>query len=126
MISLPSKLGNTSLEGSNMEKDEILKKSREENKNRDFVEAEALNRANAIALAVGVMVCGVVSILRGLLTEKGTEPAVWTVMFGMMSAGMLVKFVKLRRRHELLLGLLYLGFCVFFFALYLRDLLGMA
>lgn len=126
MIRIPSKLGNTSLEGSNMEKDEILKKSREENKNRDFVEAEALNRANAIALAVGVIVCGVVSILRGLLTEKGTEPAVWTVMFGMMSAGMLVKFVKLRRRHELLLGLLYLGFCVFFFALYLRDLLGMA
>ena len=44
-----------------MDKDEILKKSREENKNRDFVEAEVLNRANAIALAVGVMVCGVVS-----------------------------------------------------------------
>lgn len=109
-----------------MDKDEILKKSREENKNRDFVEAEVLNRANAIALAVGIMVCGVVSILRGLLTEQGTEPAVWTVMFGMMSAGMLVKFAKLHRRHELLLGLLYLGFCGFFFALYLHDLLGMA
>lgn len=126
MIRIPSELGNTVWEVPAMDKDEILKKSREENKNRDFVEAEVLNRANAIALAVGVMVCGVVSILRGLLTEKGTEPAVWTVMFGMMSAGMLVKFVKLRRRHELLLGLLYLGFCVFFFALYLRDLLGMA
>lgn len=126
MIKIPSELGNTVWEVPAMDKDEILKKSREENKNRDFVEAEVLNRANAIALAVGVMVCGVVSILRGLLTEKGTEPAVWTVMFGMMSAGMLVKFVKLRRRHELLLGLLYLGFCVFFFALYLRDLLGMA
>lgn len=109
-----------------MNKDEILKKSREENKDRDFVEAEVLNRANAIAIAVGIMVCGVLSVLRGLLSEKGTEPAVWVVMFGMMSAGMLVKFVKLRRRHELLLGLLYLGFCLFFFALYLRDLLGMA
>lgn len=126
MMTIPSKLGNTDLEGSIMNKDEILKKSREENKDRDFVEAEVLNRANAIAIAVGVMVCGVLSVLRGLLTEKGTEPAVWTVMFGMISAGMLVKFVKLRRRHELLLGLLYLGFCLFFFALYLRDLLGMA
>ena len=109
-----------------MDKDEILKKSREENKNRDFVEAEVLNRANAIALAVGVMVCGVVSILRGLLTEKGTEPAVWTVYFSVLATTMLVKFAKMRKRHELLLGLLYLGFCVFFFALYLRDLLGMA
>ena len=107
-----------------MDRDEILKKSREENKDRDLVEAEVLNRANAIALAVGVMVCGVISILRGLLTEKGTEPAVWTVMFGMMSAGMLVKFVKLRRRHELLLGLVYGGFCVCFFVFYLHFELG--
>ena len=109
-----------------MDKDEILKKSREENKDRDFVEEAVLARANTIALAVGMVMCGIISILRGLLTEKGTEPAVWTVMFGMMSAGMLVKFVKLRRRHELLLGLLYLAFCVFFFVLYLRDLLRMA
>ena len=109
-----------------MDKDEILKKSREEYKDRDFVEAEVLNRANSIALAVGVIVCGVVSILRGLLTEKGTEPAVWTVYFSVLATTMLVKFAKMRKRHELLLGLLYLAFCVTFFVFYLHDLLGMA
>ena len=109
-----------------MDRDEILKKSREEYKDRDFVEAEVLNRANSIALAVGVIVCGVVSILRGLLTEKGTEPAVWTVYFSVLATTMLVKFAKMRKRHELLLGLLYLAFCVTFFVFYLHDLLGMA
>ena len=64
-----------------MDRDEILKKSREENKNRDFVEAEVLNRANAIALAVGVMVCGVVSILRistlSMLASRSPKPSVF-------------------------------------------------
>lgn len=106
-----------------MDKEEILKKSREENKDRDFVEEAALAKANSIALAVGVMMCGVISILRALFTEQGAEPAVWTVYFSVLATTMLVKFFKLRRRHELLLGLLYLAFCVFFFVLYLRGLL---
>lgn len=109
-----------------MDKNEILKKSREENKNRDFVEEAALAKANTIALAVGMMMCGIVSILRALLTEKGTEPAVWAVYMSVLATTMLVKFFKLRRRHELLLGLLYLAFCVIFFVFYLHDLLEMA
>ena len=109
-----------------MDKDEILKRSREENKDRDFVEEAVLAKANSIALCVGILMCGIISILKGLLTEKGTEPAVWTVYFSVLATTMLVEFVKLRRRHELLLGLLYLAFCVTFFVFYLRDLLGMA
>ena len=109
-----------------MDRDEILRKSRQENKDRDFVEEAALAKANTIALAVGMIMCGIISILRGLLTEKGTEPAVWTVYFSVLAATMLVKFFKLRRRHELLLGLLYGAFCVTFFVFYLWDLLRTA
>lgn len=46
--------------------------------------------------------------------------------FSVLAAGMLVKFAKMRKRHELLLGLIYLAFCVTFFVFYLCDLLGMA
>lgn len=109
-----------------MDKDEILKKSREENKDRDFVEEAVLAKANSIALCVGIMMCGIISLLKGILTEKGTEPAVWTVYFSVLATTMLVKFAKMRRRHELLLGLLYLAFCVTFFVFYLHDLLEMA
>ena len=70
--------------------------------------------------------CGSISILKGLLTEKGTEPAVWTVYFSVLATTMLVKFAKMRKCHELLLGLLYLAFCVTFFVFYLHDLLGTA
>jgi len=106
-----------------MDKDEILARSREENKDRDFVEAEALNRANAIALSVGIMVCGLLSVLHAIFADT-PDYGIWTVYFSVLATTVLVKFAKLRRRHELVIGLLYLGFCVFFFVFYLLDLLG--
>ena len=108
-----------------MERDEILERSRKENKNGDFVEAAVLAKANAIAIAVGIIVCGILSVLHAIFAET-PDFSVWTVYFSVLAATMLVKYVKLRRTHELLLGLLYGGFCIFFFVLYLRNLLGTA
>ena len=106
-----------------MDKDEILKRSREENKDRDFVEAEVLNQANRIALAVSMLLCALLSGLHAIFREK-PDCAVWVVQFGILATGMLVKFAKLRRRHELLLGLLYGGFSLCFFVFYLHFGLG--
>ncbi len=108
-----------------MDKDEILARSREENKDRDFVEAAVQARANTIALAVGIIVCGLLSVLHGIFADT-PDYSIWTVYFSVLATTMLVKFAKLRRRHELAFGLLYLGFCVFFLVFYLRDLLGAA
>ncbi len=106
-----------------MEKDEVLKKSRAENKDRDFVELEALHRANNIAVSVSMLICALVSVLHAIFRDS-PDYAVWIVQFGILSTVMLVKFTKLRRRHELLLGLLYGGFCVCFFVFYLHFELG--
>ncbi len=106
-----------------MDREEILAKSREENKDRDFVEAEALGKANTIALSVGILMCGLLSVLHAIFADT-PDCGIWTVYFSVLATTMIVKFVKLRRRHELVIGLLYLGFCVFFFVLYLQDLLG--
>ncbi len=108
-----------------MDRDEILKRSREENKDQDLVELEVLHRANNIALSVSMLICALISVLHAVFRDS-PDYAVWIVQFGMLSTVMLVKFAKLRRRHELLLGLLYLAFCVTFFVFYLHDLLEMA
>lgn len=108
-----------------MDKDEILAKSREEHKDRDYVEAEAMVKANSIALSVGFIVCGALTILHAVFADT-PDYAVWTVYFSVLAAIFLVKFARLRRRHELIMGLLYLAFCLFFFAFYLRTLLGWA
>lgn len=106
-----------------MDKDEILAKSRAENKDRDFVEAEALSRGNAAAFTTGVLLCSLISVLHAVFKDS-VDYGVWTVMFGMMSTIMLVKFARLRKRHELLIGLTYLALAVIFFVFYLRDALG--
>ena len=106
-----------------MDKDEILERSRKENRNKDFVEGEALSKANGVALTVGLILCALLSVLHSIFKDS-VDYSVWTVMFGIMSTVMLVKFAKLRRRHELIVGLGYLALAIFFFAFYLRDVLG--
>ena len=125
MIAIPSKLGNMVWEVCAMDKDEILAKSRKENKDMDFVEAEVLSKANGIALNVGIIVCGLLSILHAIFRET-VDFSAWTVYFSALTATMLYKYVKLRRRHELLIGLFYAACCVMFFVFYLRDVLGVS
>lgn len=105
-----------------MDKDEILAKSRKENRDADLVELEVLHRANGVALSVSLAVCAVISILSAI--GGGMNYSVWAVQFSMLSTIMLVKFAKLKRRHELLLGILYAGFALFFFVFYLHRELG--
>ena len=105
-----------------MDKDDILERSRKEHKDRDFVEMEALSKANSVALSVGVILCALLSILHATL-RNSVDYGVWTVMFGIMSTIMLMKFAKLRRRHELVIGLFYLVSAICFFLNYLRHVL---
>lgn len=105
-----------------MDKDEILAKSREENKNRDFVDMEAGHKGNEAAFTVGVLLCSLLSTLHAIFRDS-VDFGVWTVMFGMMAAIMLTKFIRLKKRHELLLALGYAALSVFFFALYLQRVL---
>lgn len=106
-----------------MDKDEILKKSREENRDRDFVEEAVLATANALSLGVGMVVCGLLSVLSAIFRD-GPDYSVWTVMWAIHASTFLFKYHKLHKRHELILGLFYGALCVFFFVLYLRRTLG--
>lgn len=106
-----------------MDKEEILAKSRKENQNRDLVELEAVNKANDAALTIGILVCILLTALHHTFLHS-VDLGVWTVDGAIMSTLHMAKFAKLRLRHELLLGLLYGGVCVFFFVFYLHLTLG--
>lgn len=106
-----------------MDKEEILERSRRENRDRDFVEEEAVNKANAIAFSVGMMVCGLLSVLHAIFRDS-MEYSVWVVMWAISASVFLVKYHRLRKRHELVLGIFYGALSVFFFICYLRRTLG--
>lgn len=108
-----------------MDKDEILERSRKEHKDMDFVELEAVNKATGVAINVGLAVCVLLMIIHAILQVRMDNSA-WTVMFSILATVMLVKFAKLRRRHELVIGLIYLFVTIVFFVWYLRDVLGVS
>ena len=100
-----------------MDRDEILKRSREENKDRDFVEEAVMATANSLSLAVGMIVCGLVSVLSAIFPGG---PVMWVIH----ASTFLFKYHKLRKRHELMMGLFYIALAVFFFVCYLHLKLG--
>ena len=105
-----------------MDKDEILERSRKEHKDLDLVEQEAISKANIVANTVGEVVCGILTVVHAIVRD-GIDTSAWTVMFSIMSTIMLVKYVKLHRRHELVVGLLSLVCAICFFLGYLRHVL---
>ena len=108
-----------------MDKDEILERSRKEHKDRDFVEDEALAQASKIAITVGMIVCGLLTIIQAYAQHR-VDYGAWTLIYSIISTIDWVKFAKLRRRLNLVGGLIYLVGAIFFFILYLRDILGVS
>lgn len=104
-----------------MDKDEILEKSRQENRNRDLEELEVQKRASSIGMFVGVFLCGLVEIL-GAVFDSGPMMELWFVFFGVLGTVFAVKFAKLRKKHELALCIVYYLFAAVDLALFVREL----
>lgn len=106
-----------------MEKDEILAKSRKENQYKDPVEQAAFQKANDTALTVGIVVCVLLTVLHRQVLGV-TDFGVWTVDWAIMATVYIVRFVKLRKKLDLILTLLGVGLFLGFLWFYLRRTLG--
>ena len=106
-----------------MDKEEILAKSRRENQNKDFVELEAVNRANDAALTIGILVCILLTALHHTFLHSA-DLGVWTVDWAIMATLYIVKFARLRKKPDLVMGLLGLILFAGFLCCYLHITLG--
>ncbi|MGN0488364.1 MAG: DUF6442 family protein [Ruminococcus sp.] len=106
-----------------MKKEEILEKSRNENKGSDEMELFALATAGKLAAQIGMIVCCIVAILQAIFTEAISFES-WMIYFSILGTIFTVKYVKLRRKHELVLAILYVGFFIFFTVLFVIRLVG--
>lgn len=96
-----------------MNKEEILAASRKENKNQDIVEAECLKQASRVAYTVGCLVCCLICTLQWVFA-KTINWGCWVVNFSILGTIFLVKAIKIKKRHEILVATLYYGLCAFF------------
>lgn len=104
-----------------MTKEEILAKSREENKNRDEMERFAYAKAGQRACAVGGLVCVIVILLEFIFAAR-VSFSTWAVYLSMTGTMLLTKYLSLKKKHELIFGILQLVFALLFLGAYAVQL----
>ena len=89
-----------------MNKDEILAKSRAENKNKDVYEQEILKQASRSAVVVQ-MAFATLFFVTQILTGGGINWGLWAIVFSTNMTINWVKYIKLHRKHELVIAIAY-------------------
>ena len=84
-----------------MEKEEILKKSRVENKNGDEKSLNDRNFSYAIGECVGSCLCMILTILERLLFDR-TVTSLWIVYIGISFTVALTGFIKSKKKKLLI------------------------
>ncbi len=106
-----------------MTKDEILQKSRSENGGKDIEDLDVQRSAAWVAYFGSLGLCVLVSLLSWLFTRRVSVQC-WIVFFGMLCIAFFVKFVKLRKLHELFVALSYLVILLLLVITFVLELTG--
>lgn len=106
-----------------MDREEILQKSRAENKNKDIYEQEVLKLANAATVIV-MMSLATLFFAVQIFVGGGTNWGIWSVVFSANMTTFWVKYWKLRRRHELAMAILSTVIVSFFSAEHIYHLIA--
>ena len=104
-----------------MDKDEILKRSRNENRGQDEMEREVDAKAGRQAAAVGLLACGLLFLTEQLIKGQ-TNYSAWIIYCVIMCTMELSRFFRLRKKHNLINGTIMLVCSVIFLVLYARSL----
>lgn len=89
-----------------MDKQEILERSRKENKNKDIYEQEILKQGNSAANFVMIVLATVFFVVQ-IFAGGGSNYGIYAIVFSGSMATFWVKWFKLRRKYELIMAFLY-------------------
>ena len=83
-----------------------MAKSRAENKNKDIYEQEVLKSAGTGAVVV-MMVFATIFCAAQILVGGGMNLGLWALVFSANMTTFWVKYIKLHRKHELVMAVAY-------------------
>ena len=122
-IMMTRKLVNSVFGGSIMNKDEILKASRKENKNKDLAEIEVMLRAGSHAGRVGALACCLISLLSSMLAHIMLYSP-WIIYFSIVATQWFVRFIGMKRKSDLAVAILFMCLTVLALLGFVRRLIG--
>ena len=106
-----------------MNKEEILSKAQNENKGRDYADIEARYKGAWAAYVTGVLLVILVDCVNGFVfhtVNRGMD----FVLFTMAFVTFLVKYIKLRKRHELIVAVIWGVLALSMLTLWILQLCG--
>ncbi len=89
-----------------MTREEILEKSRSENKGKDIVEEEFIRKGFLVCWIVSLVAASIVALIEGIVLGKQNSGLFFALMSDLFSF-FLVKYIRLRKKHELFITIMY-------------------
>ena len=106
-----------------MNKEDVLKMAQEENKGKDVADLEAQHKGAYKAYFVGIILIVLVNVIEGFVLDRISYGGTMAV-FAMGFTAFLIKYMTLRKKHELFVTLVYGLFTVIWLVLWILQLCG--
>jgi uncharacterized membrane protein YhaH (DUF805 family) len=90
-----------------MNKDDILAKSREENRDRDLYAHEINNSASAISSFVSLFMATIFFVLQKLIKQE-FNLGLYALVFSYGATNFIVKAVHMKRKRDIVLSIIYI------------------
>ena len=106
-----------------MNKDEILAKAQSEGKERDLPDRDAQRNGAWVAYIIGVILLIVVDTVNGFVlhyVNRGADFALFSMAFVVF----LIKYLRLRKRHELIIAIIWGVLSLSMLAVWIMQLTG--
>lgn len=106
-----------------MNREDILKKAQQENNGKDVADIEAQQKGAYRAYFVGILLIIMVNVVEGFVLKRISYGGTMAI-FAMGFTAFLIKFLTLRKKHELFVALMYGFFTVMWAVLWVLQLCG--
>ncbi len=107
-----------------MEREDILAMSRQENHGQDIAEIEVSRMSMQIGWITAVCLLAAVSVVDAIVFGRVNNQIFFAVMAG-LSVVFFTKYLKLRKKHELYIAVVYAVAAVLFFIAWVLQLAGL-
>lgn len=106
-----------------MNKEEILAKSRTENKNKDIYEQEILKQSYACATKVMLIIALVFFVVQ-MIVGGGMNWGIWAIAYSVHATRSWVRYIKLRKKNDLCFAIAFTIFVVIASAFHIYNLIA--
>lgn len=89
-----------------MNKEEILEKSRKENKGQDKYEEEIIGNGHSVGIILASILATIFYVIQIMLGE-GSNLSLYAIIGAFLSGIFITKAIKLKRKHEIITAIIY-------------------